>query len=156
MATTVGGGDGLHVDDPEAVRAGWLRQLNALASQVKAWAEAAGWRTRLVSKPMRDGGLGRFEVPLLLMERLAIQIALNPVSRFVPDADGSVDLYVVPAYDEVAALYLAGDEWTIHYGFDDHRAGSDGDVGELDVLPLSGESLGRVLDAMASHVEQQL
>ena len=92
------------VDDPEAIRAEWLDCLNALTSLVKGWAEGASWRTRVVSNPIRDPGLGRYEVPLLLMERDAVQIALNPVSRYVTGADGAVDLYVVPAYDEVASL----------------------------------------------------
>src|SRR5947209_2939828 len=94
------------VDDPEAVRAEWLDRLGALAAQVKVWAERSRWRTRLVSKPTRDPVLGRYEVPLLLMERDAVEVALNPVSRFVPGADGAVDLYGVPAYDEFASLYF--------------------------------------------------
>jgi hypothetical protein len=138
------------IDDPEAVRVEWLRDLNALASQVKAWVEPAGWRTRLVAKPLRDEGLGRYEVPLLLMEREGVQIALNPVSRFVPGADGAVDLYVVPAYDEVASLYFKGREWTLHYVF---RTEGVARVREAESMTLSERTLTRVMDAMASHGE---
>ena len=60
--------NGPQVDDLAAVRAEWLEQLFALASQVKVWAEKSHWRTRMVSRPTRDSVLGRFEVPLLLME----------------------------------------------------------------------------------------
>ena len=108
MAVLEEGESGPRIDDPAAVRAEWLRDLDALAAQVKSWVEPSGWRTRLVSKTTRDPILGRYEVPLLLMERDGVEVALNPVSRFVTGVDGAVDLYVVPAYDEVAALYSEG------------------------------------------------
>ena len=137
---------GPQVDDPEAVRAEWLECLNALASRVKPWVEKAGWRTRIVSKPTRDPELGRYEVPLLLMERDGVEVALNPVSRFVPGADGAVDLYVVPAYDEVAGLYFADGQWTLHYVF--HEAEAAG-VRKAEAMPLSEATINRVLDEMA-------
>src|SRR6185312_6531632 len=115
MATPGGGENSLRVDDHEIVRTEWLERLNALTSQVKVWAEKSRWRTRVVSKPTRDSVLGRYEVPLLLMERDGVEVALNPVSRFVLGADGAVDLYVVPAYDEVASLYFVDGQWTLHY-----------------------------------------
>ncbi len=144
---TQGAGDGHpQVEDPEAERAEWLGQLNALASQVRTWVEKAGWRTRLVSKPTRDGVLSRFEVPLLLMERDGVQIALNPVSRFSFDTKGIVDLYVVPAYDEVANLYLMDEGWELAYQFV-----REGSTERQDVVGyhLAEEPLLRVLDEMA-------
>ena len=112
LMTTAQRKDDEHLlDDPAALRADWLNRLNALTQQVQACVEKADWKTRVVSVRMRDSTLGRFEAPLLLMERNGVQVALNPVSRFVPGSDGAVDLYVVPAYDEVASLYLEGDTW---------------------------------------------
>lgn len=142
---------GLQIDDPDAVRAEWLDRLHALASQVKGWVEKLDWRTRLVSKPVRDGVLGRFEVPLLLMEKVGVQIALNPVSPFESGSSGCVDLYVVPAYDEVAGLYYETGVWTLYYVFQeegprDHRR-------EAEALPFSEDSLIRVLDAMVLRGE---
>jgi hypothetical protein len=150
MATAEERESGPQVEDPDAIRAEWLRDLNALASQVKGWVEPAQWRTRLVSKPLRDEGLGRYEVPLLLMERDGVEVALNPVSRFVPGADGAVDLYVVPAYDEVASLYFKRGEWTLHYVF---RTEGAAQVREAEAMALSERTLTRVLDAMAAHGE---
>jgi hypothetical protein len=133
------------VDDPEGIKAEWLKCLNELASQVKAWVEPSGWRTRLVAKPTRDSILGRFEVPLLLMERNGVEVALNPVSRFVTDAGGAVDLYVVPAYDEVASLYQADEGWTLYYvSHQDDEAGKR----EPEGVPLSESAINRVLDEM--------
>jgi len=139
---------GSQVDAPEAVRAEWLECLNALASQVKGWAEKSRWRTRVVSKPTRDPVLGRYDVPLLLMERDGVEIALNPVSRFVPGADGAVDLYVVPAYDEVASLYYDDDRWTLHYVFREAEAAG---IHEAEAMLLSERAMTRVLDAMAAR-----
>jgi hypothetical protein len=143
------------VEDPDTIRSEWLRDLNALAAQVKGWVEPAGWRTRLVSKPTRDDFLGRYEVPLLLMERDGVEIALNPVGRFAPGTEddgaiGAVDLYVVPAYDEVASLYFKGGEWTLHYVFRTEEAAR---VREAEAMTLSERTLARVLDAMAAHGE---
>lgn len=140
--------NGPQVDDLAAVRAEWLKQLFALASQVKVWAEKSHWRTRMVSRPTRDSVLGRFEVPLLLMEREGVEVALNPVSRFVPGAEGAVDLYVVPAYDVVVSLYLDNGEWSLHDVFS--RAGAAG-IHEAEAMPLSEATIIRVLDEMAGH-----
>lgn len=146
MSMVEGWEGGPQVDDPEAVRAEWLERLGALATEVKSWVEPDGWHTRLVSKPTRDSVLGRFEVPLLLMERDGVEVALNPVSRFVPGAEGAVDLYVVPAYDEVASLYFADGHWTLHYAsHQDEAAG----IREPEAMPLSESTIHRVLNEMA-------
>ena len=151
MAMPENGSTGPQVDDTEAVRAEWLDRLNALASRIKGWAEKSGWRTRLVSKPTRDSILGRYEVPLLLMERDAVEIALNPVSRFVPGADGAVDLYVVPAYDAVTSLYLVDGEWTLH-----HVTPPTGEAGipQDEAMPVSEATIVWILDEMAGRVAE--
>lgn len=141
---------GPKVDDPEAVRAEWLESLNALASQVKVWVEKARWRTRVVSKPTRDDVLGRFEVPLLLMERNGVEVALNPVSRFVSGSEGAVDLYVVPAYDEFASLYFEESGWVVYYVFHPDPLETRSVI-EPEAMPLSEETILRVLDAMADR-----
>ena len=138
------------VEDPDAVRAEWLGRLHALAAQVKGWVEPAGWRTRLVSKPTRDSELGRFDVPLLLMERDGVELALNPVSRFVGESEGAVDLYLVPAYDQVAGIVLNDGEWAIHYVF---RSEGESGPGEVVSMALSASNLDRVMGAMSSHAE---
>ncbi len=42
---------------------------------------------------------------------------LDPVARFTPSAVGVVDLYLMPAYDDIASLYLVVGEWRLHYMF---------------------------------------
>ncbi len=142
------------VADPDATRAEWLGRLNALATQIKGYAEADGWRTRTVMIRTRDSILGRFEVPLLLMEREAIQIALNPVSRFVGDSEGLVELYVVPGYEVLASLRLGqGGRWALDYApAEDRRAPAH----EPAPLDLTEVTLNSVLDLMVAEHERQI
>ena len=47
----------------------WLELLNDLVDNVKAWAEAAGWETRLTARDVNEKGFARYEVPVLLLDR---------------------------------------------------------------------------------------
>lgn len=138
--------------DEDVLRVNWLARLDALAAQVKGWVEPAGWRTRMVLKTTRDGALGRFQVPLLLMERDGIQVALNPVSRFVDGTAGVVELYVVPGYEIVAPIRLGEDaRWSI----DDREPGAAGG-GEPPPRELAEGPLISVLDRMVAEHERQI
>jgi hypothetical protein len=103
------------IEDPRAVKDEWLGRLESLVQDVKGWAEAAGWRTRRITKTVSERRLGKYEVPVLLMEKETVEVVLNPVARLVPGADGAVDLYLSPAYDDIASLYFEGDHWVVHY-----------------------------------------
>ena len=91
------------IEDPEVVLAHWQDRLKILVHGVKEWVERAGWRTRTIEKPINDRELGKHTVPVLLMEKDMVEVALNPVSPLVPGAEGAVDLYLVPAYDDMPA-----------------------------------------------------
>ena len=41
-----------------------------------------------------------------------IEVALRPVSPLVSGAEGAVDLYLVPAYDDIASLYFESGRWS--------------------------------------------
>jgi hypothetical protein len=140
---------GPQTEDPEAVLAHWQDRLKILVREVKEWVEKAGWRTRTIEKPLQDRTLGRHTVPVLLMERDTVEVALNPVSPLVPGAEGAVDLYLVPAYDDIASLYFEGGRWVIHYPFPATPGETDSRI-ETEALPLSEEAINRVLDAIAS------
>jgi hypothetical protein len=141
---------GSQIENPEGVLARWQHRLNILVHEVKEWVERAGWRTRTIEKPINDRKLGRHMVPILLMEKDAVEVALNPVSPLVPGAEGAVDLYLVPAYDDIASLYFESGQWMIHYPFpaDPKETHS---VIEAEVMPLSEETIIRVLNSIASH-----
>ena len=141
---------GLRSEDLEAGLALWQDRLKILVRDVKGWVEKAGWRTRTIEKPINDRKFGRHTVPVLLMERNAVEVALNPVSPHVPGAEGGVDLYLVPAYDDIASLYFERGQWVIHY-YLPVASEATHSVTEVEPVPLSEESVNRVLDAIASH-----
>jgi hypothetical protein len=138
------------IENSEVLLAQWQDHLKILVQQVKEWVERAGWRTRTIAKSIDDRKLGRHAVPVLLMEKDTIEVALNPVSPLVPGAEGAVDLYLVPAYDDIASLYLESGQWVIHYDFP-HEPRETHSVIECEVLPLSEETIIRILNSIVSH-----
>jgi hypothetical protein len=141
---------GSEVEGPEVVVARWQERLNILVRQVKEWVEKDRWRTRIIEKPIDDRELGRHKVPVLLMERDTVEVALNPVSALVPGAEGAVDLYLVPAYDDIASLYFENGQWIIHYTFPADPGETDSVI-EPKVMPLSEETIIQVLNSIVSH-----
>ena len=97
---------GRHVDDRGVLRDEWLKVLSDLMAKVKNWAEELNWSTRLIAKNMKDSRLGEYEAPALLMQKETTRVLVDPIARFTPGADGVVDLYLLPAYDDIASLYL--------------------------------------------------
>jgi hypothetical protein len=142
------------VEDPGVLRDEWLNVLADLTRRVKSWAEGLDWSTRQISKKMKDSRLGSYEAPALLMQKETTRVLLDPVARFVPGADGVVDLYLMPAYDDIASLYFVDGNWRLHYMF----AGTPtvATVSQAEPFPLSEDVIGRVLDEMSSHGSQTI
>jgi hypothetical protein len=134
----------------DALRDEWLADLGDLVRKVKSWAEQSGWKTREITKSMKDSVLGEYRAPALLMQRETVEVILNPVSRFVPGADGAVDLYLMPAYDDIASLYFTDGEWKLHYVFHDASEAVD-KVPQSEALTLSEGTVVRVLDELVAH-----
>jgi hypothetical protein len=82
------------------------------------------------------------------MEKDTVEVVLNPVARFVPGANGAVDLYVAPAYDDIASLYLEGDNWVLNYA-DRQDPLATGSVIEVKSRPYSEKTIRAILDGMA-------
>jgi hypothetical protein len=136
-------------EDVPAILAAWQARLKTLTSEVKGWVEKTGWRTRVIEKPINDRKLGRHMVPVLLMERETIEVVLNPVSPLVPGAEGAVDLYLAPAYDDIATLYFENGRWMMYYSFADPKVAKQ--VGEPEPRPLSEALIDAVLEKIASN-----
>lgn len=140
------------IEDPTAVKGEWLGRLETLVQEVKGWAEAAGWRTRRITKTVNERQLGKYEVPVLLMEKDAVEVVLNPVARLVPGAGGAVDLYLSPAYDDIASLYFEDDHWVVYCDESpDPSASKDAVAQERKPQPYGEATIRAILDGMVAH-----
>lgn len=76
---------------------------------------------------------------------------LDPVAYDVPGAEGVVDLYLMPTYDDMASLYFEDGAWAIRYAFPADPVHTHS-VTEPEDRPLSEETLNQVLDSIVLHV----
>jgi hypothetical protein len=127
----------------------WIDRVNELVGIVERWARALGWSTRRVEKKLDDARVVTHRVPALLMQEETCKIILEPVGRSVPGAEGLVDLYLLPGYDDIASLYFYDGRWNLHYLLPDQKAVAS--PREAAALPLNQESLGQVLTEMKQH-----
>ncbi len=127
----------------------WIDRVRALVAQVEQWAKELGWSTRRVEKELDDSWIGKHDVQALLMQEDTCRILLEPVGRATPGTEGVVDLYLMPAYDDIASLYYYGDRWNVHYAF----AGATpvATVREAESMPLSKQTLDKVLVELRKH-----
>jgi hypothetical protein len=142
------------VDDPGMMRDEWLKVLADLTSKVQDWARELDWSTRQITKKMKDSRLGAYDAPALLMQKETTRVLLDPVARFTPGADGVVDLYLMPAYDDIASLYLVNGEWRLHYMF--ARTPNVATLKEAGSHPLSKEMISQVLNEMSVNAAATL
>jgi len=131
---------------PDAALQGWLDRLTALIDDVDKWAVQLDWSTRRITKKMQDSTLGTYQAPALILQKETARILLEPIAPSAPGADGVVDLYLMPAYDDIASLYLVEGNWQLHYMF----AGTPSipTIREAESKPLSKVTLKGVLDEM--------
>jgi hypothetical protein len=136
-------------ENKEAVREEWLDRLADLINLVEGWVKDLGWATRRISKRMEDSRLGSYRAPALMMQQDLVQIALEPIGRFAPRCDGIVDLYLMPALDDIASLYYESGDWHLHYMFDGPPTVST--IRDAESIPLTKDALMCVLDEMIAH-----
>lgn len=130
----------------------WYRRLVVLMTQVEAWASDLGWSVRRVEKRLGESEIGKYIVPALVMQRDMVKVGVEPIGRSAPGAEGVVDLYLLPAYDDMASLYYGDGRWTLH--FIGWGAPSSGPISakNFESKPLDRQSLGEVLDELAANV----
>lgn len=134
-------------DDHSVILDEWLKDLADLTSEVQRWAAELDWSTRVITKKMKDSRLGVYDAPALVMQKETIRVLLDPVARFTPGADGVVDLYLMPAYDDIASLYRVNGEWRLHHMFAGTLSVST--LNQAEAIPLSKETLAQVLNEMS-------
>ncbi len=136
---------------PNPLLVAWLDRLASLFDQVRQWTNEneLDLPTRLIEVNLKDSEIGRYKAPGLLIQDDAVKILLEPIARSAPGAEGVVDLYLMPAYDDIASLYLTGGVWHLHYMFPDSP--TVGNIRAADGVPLTKASFQKVLEAMKSH-----
>ncbi len=145
------------VTDSSQLREQWLSSLDELIVTVKAWCEPDGWVTRKIDKTMRDSQLGKHSAPALLMQRDTTRVLLDPVGHSAPEAEGVVDLYLLPAYDDIARLVSRNKQWSIFYLFRSRAGNSPRLKGiEEEFLPLTRETLRAILEDMIKNADETI
>ena len=133
----------------ESVRDEWVRAVETLVMDVESWCKANDWPTRRIEKRAKDSQIGEYVVPALLIQADIARIMLEPVARFVPGSDGLVDLYLMPAYDDIASLFWHSDGWQVHYASGDGAAVAA--IRDLPARPLTEATFTDLVNEMASH-----
>lgn len=121
-----------------------------LVEQVKGWVEPHEWLTREYLKKLRDVDNLVYEIPALFLQKGPTRVLLDPVAYDVPGAEGVIDLYLMPTYDDMASLYFEGGSWMIHYAFPPDPKETHSVI-QTDALPLRDETINKVLDSIAAH-----
>src|SRR5262245_4580591 len=99
----------------DAIRNEWLTRLSHLVGDIETLARSLDWTTRRIDKPMKDSAIGDYQAPGLLMQKEFARIILEPVSRSATGTEGLVELYQMPAFDDIASLYFYDGRWNIHF-----------------------------------------
>ena len=129
--------------EQSAVQGPWLDRLKGLFTDLEGWAKQLGWSSKLVTKPMSDSQAGSYTAPALVVQCDTTRIMVEPVSRRAPGADGVVDLYLMPAYDDIASLYYYKNTWHIHH--------QPRRTAEAVAAPLTIDAFKQAVEAMAAH-----
>ena len=129
-----------------SARLSWIARVRELIAFLERWASELGWSTRRIEKNLDDSLIGKHRVPALLMQEETFRVLVESVGASTPGSAGRVDLYWLPAYDDIATLL--SDEsggWTLHYSFAEASNGLDA------ALDLTKENLNKVLEEMRAH-----
>ncbi|WP_165227521.1 hypothetical protein [Aquisphaera insulae] len=136
--------------DVAADVARWRDGLNELFGSIRDWAGSLGWRSRLARKHLVEKAVGRYEVPVLILDRGDAEISVVPVARQAPGAEGLVQFFRMPAYESVASLHREGGRWFVRRVPSPppppSTAGADAMAGRLS---LDEEALRDLLDDLA-------
>lgn len=134
-----------------ALRRLWIEKLDKLVEKVTTWATELEWSAKRIQKRMEDSELGDYLAPALLVQKGSVRLFLEPVARAAPGAEGVVDLYLMPSYDDIASLYYYNGRWNVHYVFP--GAASVAAIDEAAAMPLTKPTIERVFREMSSDAQ---
>ncbi|HEY7423557.1 MAG TPA: hypothetical protein VH682_04875 [Gemmataceae bacterium] len=132
-------------------RLAWFDRLTELVLLVQRYAEELGWATKQIKKRMEDSYIGDYQVYALLLQKETTRVLLEPAGRSAPGAEGVVDLYLLPGYEDIATLYYYDDKWHWHYLAPGTPAAASGR--EAEAKPLSKATLRKVLEEMTKNAQ---
>lgn len=124
----------------EQVRDEWVARVTALVDLVEGWAKELGWATRRVPKRIEDDEVGTHQVPALQMQEGTTRLLLEPLGRTGIGIEGVVDLYEMPAFDDVARLVYRDGGWYVGHP-----------PGEATEVPLTRDSLRTVVEELVRN-----
>lgn len=124
-------------------------QISQLADDVQRWAEANEWVTKKYPKRMRDTENQVFEITALFLQRGPIRLLLDPVAYDVPGSEATVDLYLMPTYDDMASLTYRDGSWQIRYPADANSSTTP--PWDTASVTLNESTIIHVLNAIAAH-----
>lgn len=127
----------------------WLAKLQRLLDTIDGWARELDWSTRRIEKRMEDSQLGTYKAPALLMQKETMRVLVEPIACSTPGTEGLVDLYLLPAYDDIASLYDDGDGWKLHHPLPGTPL--SGDIRQTAARPLSRQSFADVLEELIQN-----
>lgn len=133
-------------EDRDRLLDGWLKQLGDLVQQVETWVGELDWATRRIDKKLEDSKVGSYKAPALMLQKDTTRALLEPIARTTPGTEGVVDLYLMPAYDDVASLFFYDGGWQLHYPLPGSPIVAT--IRDARHNPLSKDSLKEVLDEM--------
>jgi hypothetical protein len=84
------------------------------------------------------------------MQEGTSRVLLEPIGRSSPGTEGIVDLYLMPAYDDIASFYYYGGRWNLHYRLGGEKLPAAG-AGDDQALPLSKDVLEKALADLRQH-----
>src|SRR5205814_783969 len=80
--------------------------------QVEAWGREFDWSTRRIEKRLDDEA-GPYLATGLMLQKEFTRVLLEPIGWSA--TGGAADLYLMPAYDDLASLYYYDGAWHVHY-----------------------------------------
>src|SRR5439155_26246833 len=130
----------------------WLCRLRYIVGQDEAWALEMAWATRRINKRMDDTYAGPYLATGLLRQKEFTRVSLEPMGRSASGSGGVADLYLMPAYDNIARFFFRDKKWLVQ-----HMYPGSPDTGNItDALrkPLDKGTFRGVLEQMTRYAEQ--
>ncbi len=96
------------------VLAEWMCAIDAVERNAEEWSAERAWRTRRVNKKINESLIGLYEAPQLLIFAEPNLYVLDPVARFVPEAQGAFDFALQPSYYTTSMYRDDNGLWYVH------------------------------------------